>query len=243
MILDSKIIICAGGDGGAKWNMHLGVTKHMIPIQGEPLVHRTQRQLLERGFTNVHLASSLENKQAYLLNRVKHILSPPLTGHIGENACAWHYRKHIDYSGTTVIMYGDVYYTDEFMDVLSKDPNDIFRVYGRRDESEITKNCRQGEPFAIVLPQDCIAKYFQCLKQTMEVLPHLILMVEACPEDLAKFTYRKFVDIPYEAPGDVTDSEHWYEWDDLTDDFDYPDDWEQKANLFPEIFTNKKVIK
>ena len=242
MIQDAKVIICAGGNGGSKWNMHLGVTKHMIPIQGEPLVHRTQRQLLDRGFTNVHLASSLENRPAYLLNQVKHILSPPLTGHIGDNSCAWHYKKYIDYTGTTIIMYGDVYYTDEFMDVLSKDPNDKFRIYGRCDESTITKNCRQGEPFAIVLPQNSITKHFQCLKQTMEVFPGLIQEGNTIAEDLSKYTYRKFVGIPYEAPGNVTESEHWYEWDDLTDDFDYPYDWEQKASLFPEIFTNEKVI-
>jgi NDP-sugar pyrophosphorylase family protein len=156
MILNSKIIICAGGDGGAKWGMHLGVPKHMIPAHGEPLVHRIQRQLLERDFTNVHLACSRENKEKYLLEGVQFILSPPRTGHIGENACAWHYRKHIDYEGTTVILYGDVYYTDEFMNVLCKDSNDKFRIYGRSDVSQITKNHRQGEPFAIILTKDSI---------------------------------------------------------------------------------------
>jgi len=236
MILNCKIILCAGGNGGTKWNMYLDVPKHMIPVHDEPLIRRTQRQLLERGFTNVHLACSSENRENYLLEGVQYISSPPLTGHIGENACAWHYRKHIDYNGTTVIMYGDVYYTDQFMDVLTKDSNDRFRIYGRRDASQLTQNCRQGEPFAIILTKDSIAKYFQCLKQVMMVLPGLIQTCDTIIEDLAKYTYRKFVGIPYGAPGNVTESEHWYEWDDLTDDFDGPDDWDIKSKLFPHIF-------
>jgi hypothetical protein len=236
MILNSKIIICAGGNGGAKWNMHLGVPKHMILVHGEPLIRRTQRQLLERGFTNVYLACSSENKEKYLLEGVRYIPSPPLTGHIGENSCVWHYRKHIDYSGTTAIMYGDVYYTDEFIDALAKDSGDRFRIYGRRDRSHLTGNWRQGEPFAIILTKDSIADYFRSLKRTMIALPDIVERSVACYEDLSKYTYRKFVGIPYEAPGNVTESEHWYEWDDLTDDFDGPDDWDIKSKLFPHIF-------
>lgn len=242
MILDSKIIICAGGNGGAKWNMYLGITKHMILAHGEPLIHRTQRQLLERGFTNVYLACSPENKEQYLLEGIKYIFSPPMVGHIGEKSSIWHYRKFIDYDATTIMAFGDVYYTDELMDTLTKDPNDTFKIYGRSDASTVTNNWRQGEPFFIVLHKDWIAKYFQALKQTMIALPVHISKRLAIPEDLAKYIYRKVVGIPYEAPGNVVEHKHWHEWDDLTDDFDDPDDWKQKSSLFPEIFTNKKVI-
>jgi hypothetical protein len=235
MILDSKVIICAGGNGGAKWNMHLGITKHMITAHGEPLVHRIQRQLLERGFTNVHLACSPENRKMYLLDGVKYFPSPPCIGHIGENSCAWHYRKHIDYN-TTIFTFADVYYTDELVDALAKDPNDSFRIYGRRDASELTKNWRKGEPFFLVLHKDWITKYYQAMKQTMITLPSHIERGTACYEDLAKYTYRKVVGIPYEAPGNVTESHHWCEWNDLTDDFDDPDDWKTKSELFPHIF-------
>jgi len=239
MILNSKIIICAGGNGGNKWNMHLGISKHMIPVHGQPLIHRTQRQFLEKGFTNVYLACSSENRESYLLNGIKYIQSPKCIGHVGENSCVWHYKKHIDYNSTTVITYGDVYYTNEFIDVLSKDPNDKFRIYGRSDKSYLTGNWRQGEPFAIVLTKDSVAKYFKSLKQAMIVLPNLVEKCVACYEDLEKYTYRNFVGIPYEAPGNVVEAEHWYEWNDLTDDIDDPYDWQTRSKLLPHIFLHK----
>jgi hypothetical protein len=239
MILNSKIIICAGGDGGissGRWNGYLGVSKHMIPVKSEPLIHRTQRQFLQKGFTNIHLSCSLENKSKYLIDGISFFPSPKCIGHIGERSNVWHYRKHLDYNGTTVIIFGDVYYTDELIDAVSKDANDTFKIYGRSNASAITKNYRQGEPFAIIMHKDYLTKYFQALKSTMIVLPEYIKRGVAIPEDLAKYTYRKVVGIPYEAQGHIVESKHWIDWDDLTDDFDYPEDWDIKSNLFPHIF-------
>jgi hypothetical protein len=236
MLLNKKIIICAGGDGGPKWNRHLGISKHMITAYGEALVHRIQRQLLESGFNNIYVACSYEYKDTYLLKHIKYIESPKLSGDLGDYSCVWHYKKFLDVYSTTVILFADVYYTDEFINVLKHDSGNHFKIYGRSDASHITKNWRQGEPFAIILSSNAVKKYFKSLKEVMLVLPDFIQKGKAIREDIGKYTYRKFVGIPYEAPGNVTEDTHWHEWNDLTDDFDDPNDWKIKSELFPNIF-------
>jgi hypothetical protein len=238
MITESKVIICAGGspDSPSLWNNHLGIQKHMIPAHGEPIIHRTQRLLLENGFNNLYLACHEKNKSTYLSKNVNYINAPELKGNLGERSLVWHYKNYLDLKKTNIFILGDVYYSDEIIRQLSQDPGDIFKIYGRADVSTITNNLRQGEPFAIILTKKSIPLYLKCIKQTIGALPDLIEKCIACPADLAKFSYRKFVGIPYEAPGNQVESIHWINWDDLTDDFDDPTDWEMKSKLFPDIF-------
>lgn len=42
----SVIMLCGGR--GDRWNDYMGITKHMVPIRGEPLIVRTCRQLRKR---------------------------------------------------------------------------------------------------------------------------------------------------------------------------------------------------
>lgn len=52
-----KVVICANGKGG-RWNNYLGVKKQMIPIDGEPLLHRTVRLLKQFGVSNILISAS-----------------------------------------------------------------------------------------------------------------------------------------------------------------------------------------
>jgi len=237
-----KTIICAGGNGGksanSKWKNYLGLKKHMLPAHGEPIIHRTQRLLLERGFDNIHLGCSTENQKEYVLPGIKFFTSPPgkKIPDIGEYSVAWHYKQHINYQGTTIFLFGDVYYTEQIIDAIYRDPKDTMHWYGRADVSSITKNQRHGEPFAIIIDQHSISRYLRAIKETIPVLEDMVQRNITIPEDLGKYSYRKFCNMPYRLPGHVVDDIHWVNWDDLTDDFDFPEDWDTKAKLFPEIF-------
>lgn len=52
-----KVVICANGKG-SRWDNYLGVKKHQIPIDGEPLIHRTVRLLKEFGVSKILISSS-----------------------------------------------------------------------------------------------------------------------------------------------------------------------------------------
>ncbi len=52
-----KFVICANGKGG-RWNNYLGVKKQMIPIDGEPLLHRTVRLLRQFGASKILISAS-----------------------------------------------------------------------------------------------------------------------------------------------------------------------------------------
>ena len=42
-----RILILAAGDG-TRWNNYRGVPKHLAPLCGEPILHRTVRMITER---------------------------------------------------------------------------------------------------------------------------------------------------------------------------------------------------
>lgn len=47
-----RVFITAYGES-TRWNNYLGVPKHLIPIDDEPLIHRTVRLLKENGFDDI----------------------------------------------------------------------------------------------------------------------------------------------------------------------------------------------
>lgn len=237
-MIDYKVIICAGGEGihtpNPRWKNYLGVSRHMIPAYGEPLIHRLQKQLKERGFTNIHVACLSENKDKYIKYDTNFIECPKRTLNIGDYSVIWSYRNLLNYSGITVLLFADTFYTDEIIDSIYKNLTNNFYIYGRFEKSSITKNERQGEVFAYIMHYNFITKYLQAVKRSMEVLHKHVADGITIYEDLAKYSYKKFCGIDYRDMR--VENKHWIEWDDLTDDFDYPEDWDIKAKLFPHIF-------
>jgi len=49
-------IIMADGDG-KRWNNYLGIPKHLVEINGEPIIKRTVRLLKENGVNNIIITS------------------------------------------------------------------------------------------------------------------------------------------------------------------------------------------
>jgi hypothetical protein len=244
-----KVIICAGGDGlgpNQRWKETLGVTKHMIPAYGVPLIHRLQNQLLDVGFTDIHVACSVNNKESYIINGSNFIESPECVGNIREISCIWHYRDFLNYDGITVLLFGDTFYTDEIISAIFKDNGDPMHFYGRFNSSKLTNNNRQGEKFAYVFHNKFISQYIDSLENSVPKAEKFAKTSLGVDADLTNYTYDKFCNIQpeYDLPWLYMrrkEDIHWVEWDDLTDDFDFPDDWENKSKLYPTIFYNENI--
>lgn len=221
---DSKVIICAGGDGTP---FIQGRSRHMLPAYGMPLVHRTQTQLLQQGFTDIHLACSLKNKAAYLLDGVSFLESPARTNDTREESVVWHYQKYVASDKPTMFLFGDAFYTDEIIISLSNDLGTDIRFYGKNKRYIEYDHDRTNEYYAIVLPYKDLDAYLTTISKVAKtrtygykLIPYLAL--------------RKFAGL--ESIYHTHSSDHWVECPDLTCDFDDQNDWVMKSRLFPHIF-------
>lgn len=148
-----RVIIAAAG-GQAKWDNYLGVPSHLAPLTahgGEPLLQRTIRQALDHT-DDVHLTAPDDDRYA-----VWSMLPADADGL--ERRARLHHRspdEPSEYASTrdlwaedvrTVLLLGDVYFTDTAMRRIMRDPHRRFRAYGRAARSRTT-GCTWGELFA-----------------------------------------------------------------------------------------------
>lgn len=221
---DIKVIVCAGGDGTPLIN---GLSRHMLPAYGVPLVRRVQTQLLQQGFTDVHLACNVGNRDQYLVDGVTFLESPARTRDPRGESVVWHYQKYLAPDKPTMFLFGDAFYTDEIITTLFNDPSTELRLYGKNKHYPEQQHTRTNEYYALVLPHNEVKRYLEAITQVARYVP---LNYKLMPY----LAFRKLADLSRE---DLAhESPLWVECDDLTCDFDEKKDWESKSTLFPDIF-------
>ena len=126
-----KIIILAAGKG-SRWNNHLGVPKHLAPIKDERLIDRTIRILKERGHVPIITVPETDLLGDLGIEKVKGRDTTELDKLLNCEALI---------QETTLLLWGDTYFTENAMDIILNDEND-YRFFGRKKGSEIT-----GKPY------------------------------------------------------------------------------------------------
>lgn len=212
-----RYIVCCGGSQ-TKWKNHLGVPSHLVPdLSGEPILHRTVRLLRERGVGDIVVMGPSEDSR-YRIEGTRFEKGRP------ESMNEFWASRHLWDSGSqTVLVLGDVWFTEYAMDVITSGFEGL-RFYGRRGANHLT-GTPWGELFASSFwPED---------------------------QDLLDFhmssSYRLFQsgrakrhigwEILRSVQGQTNLSEHkvnsrWFvEINDLTDDLDFPIDY-QRHPLF-----------
>jgi len=139
-------IIAAGR--GSRWNDYLGVKKQMIDV-GEPLLHRTIKQLKKRG---CDVTVTVPRRGYY--GRI------PAKQRVGKDDTE--IDKILNTSNADFLFLGDVYYTEEAMDTIlsCKEPFMFFGILGRSTFSKGLK----GEIYAVKV-NDHLYKKAKELKQ------------------------------------------------------------------------------
>ncbi|NLG07519.1 NTP transferase domain-containing protein [Candidatus Peribacteria bacterium] len=56
-----RVIIIAAGDG-TRWKNYLGVPKHLVPIDNEPILHRTVRLLKKLDINDIHIVGPNDDR-------------------------------------------------------------------------------------------------------------------------------------------------------------------------------------
>lgn len=135
------IIACAGAS--EKWGDHLGVPKHLAPLtahHGVPLLYRTVGQVRE--FTDeVHVTAPAGDARYRV---------PGVTVHErdGSGLCEYTSTRHLwNERGRTVLLLGDVYWTDAALATVAGFRPQTYRVFGRYGPSTVT-GTPYGEIFA-----------------------------------------------------------------------------------------------
>lgn len=195
------IIACAGPQ--TKWNNHLGVPSHLVPVGGEPLLYRTVRQALT--LTEDVYVTAPPDERYDAAGVVRHWPGPAANEYAASRRC-W------DDEGRTVLMLGDVYFTDQAIAKIRAHDEREYRVFGRRGASRIT-----GTPYGEIFAASWWPEHHAMLDLHLAAIGHadkagwrLLRAVQGTPTD------RHIVRRPW-----------FVKVDDLTDDIDFPADYER----------------
>jgi len=119
VIINQRVVIMAAGSG-KRWANYLGVPKHLAPVGGEPLIHRTIRQLKERGITDI-IVTVREIGQLGDLGVTEYV--KPF------NDCEIDRVYGAKDLAPCTFLYGDTCYTDKALDTILSDTHN-YRFFG-----------------------------------------------------------------------------------------------------------------
>lgn len=223
-----------------RWSNYLGVSKHLIPIKGEPLIHRTQRILLENGASNVWVSCNKRNIDSYVIpgcNWVETVFDKDSLYPDHEFSST---KGMSNENGITIQLYGDIYYTEEIIKHLINNKSEDWHYYARWRGSDITGKV-YGEMFAWYYHISNLQKLNESSIKAIELTKQFIKDYEngttSYPwimEESSKMTYRIMAGLDPEDPHAIEKSK-WVQWDDETEDFDYPIDWDLWSKNLPHL--------
>lgn len=202
-----RAIIMAGGDG-TRWNNYLGTPKHLLTLEGERLIDRTIRLLDERGVEEIIPLCPYPD--------VPNSQLPAYTQCDTDK-----FRSTIPLwapDALSLVLYGDVWFSEEAMDAIISPLQDPFRWFGREHASKIT-GTPYGELFGLTIAPEGQAR----ISHSIETVRGL-LMNNRIGRGGGWEVYRHSVGVPL--------SKHvlngyFHDINDWTDDFDFPADYDR----------------
>lgn len=206
----SKAFVMAGGSG-SRWKNYQGVPKHLIELEGEQLIARTIRQFEDLEPTVIAPTEYLSyNLQAPVVPG-----SRP-TGldidKIMSSRLLWPARSR------TVILYGDVWFSDEAVGLIKQEPPGV-KFYGRFNASKFTGK-PWGEIFALSISYrayaavDAAVEYILTLKRNGGVSRTSAWELYRTLNGIRPITKHSL-------------NGNFVEIDDWTEDFDFPVDYDR----------------
>lgn len=222
------LIACSGKE--SRWGMYLGVHKHLIVVDGESLLHRTVRLLkhnLERlEIFNYEINIVSFHKDLFKVSDTKLIVpNVKNNGELSEyhDSPFLHVSKHLwatatqKYNNkTTLILFGDVYFTDEAINKIVNNITmaDDYCFYGYQGNQH-KKGEIYGVSFKHIFNNDLWKKILEVKKDYDDKIIKRFLTWEI---------YRKLQSIDLKKH-EIKNS--FIEIDDITDDFDFPEDYDK----------------
>ena len=203
-----KTVFILAAGSGTRWKDYRGTPKHKVVVEGEVLIERTYRQFSQYTDKIIIVANEEEEiAQTYI---------PPKDENWKDIAKFWS-SKDIWSDDKNVMVYADVYFTDEAVKSIMEDTHTL-SFYLRSKASKLTKK-PWGEIWGIG---------FDGL--SMEVLKSTMLKIIESKVEYKTGGWRLFDQLNKDKQ-----IINVVEIDDWTEDFDWPSDiimWEKQRNEF-----------
>lgn len=215
----SLAVIIAAGQA-SRWGGYLGIPKHLIEIDGEPIIYRTVRLLLERGISEIYVVGPADDPR-YLIEGSQ--LYVPVKNLLHHDADKFLNSKPLwNQQGRTLVVYGDVYFTEEAMTKVTSFTGKDWTLFCRFGRSELT-GTKWGECFVQSFYPLDLAEHERNLLYIADLKERKVInrcggwehyrAMNGLKESRVRQPHKKY--------------SRYVEIDDWTDDFDRPDDYER----------------
>ena len=222
-----KVLIICGG-AGSRWNNYKDTEKHLVKVKDEVLLERTIRQLREHNVTDISIIKEKGcNSYDYLdVPTLDIVRRNDLHGDIDKLLSS---KKYWSGDDRTVLLLGDVYFSDDAIkSIVTCNDRDWFQ-FGRLNPSKITGK-KWNENFAFSFFPEHITQIYEAGVKSFELLNKKLIRRNTmaqfyrvmCGKDGKSADYRGQ---PQENLG------NFIVIDDITDDFDYPKDYEKMIQV------------
>jgi len=211
-----KVIIMAQGSG-KRWDIKgvpfLGKPKHLTIIDGETLLGRARRLFTEAGCDVVVIGPNAEGYNSDVT-----LDTPLLTGYNMDKFYVT--RPYWSVTDRTIIVWGDVYYTEDCVRKITTHQDDSLHYFRRPTSSKVTGH-RWDESFAVSFGP----------KEHDEVIAIADLVLEKLKsreleKDHIRSHYAAFLGLKnFDTVSGLLKTPHQTIIDDWSDDFDSPDEW------------------
>lgn len=211
-------IVIADGEG-SRWQGHLGIDKHFIEIGGEKIIERTER-LLHNKVDNLYIVKSNYTPKHGKVFGPKHEPENYDADKFLNSKLLWNPQ------GRTIVLYGDVYFTNDAIDQILKYKEPQWVLWCRPTPSELTGK-QWGECFAQSFWFGDTLEHNAALRRVVNLYKTGIIRRCGGWEH-----YRAMLRLP-----DNLINEHLYGprmkvIDDWTEDFDHPFDYDRFIERF-----------
>lgn len=210
-------VIIAAGDG-TRWGDYGGCPKHFAVVDGEPILHRTVRLLREQAPEAAIWVVGPDDRYRIEGSDLYVPTHDPEAYDADKLLCSrdlWHQ------TGRTVVLLGDVYFTEHAMHQILAWPSMEWVLFGRAFPSVLTGK-PYGEPFGLSFGPSEHAKHHAAIRRIVDLYRRGLLSRCGVLEH-----YRAMIGIPDSMMGVHLAGPWWVHIDDWTDDFDWPDEYQR----------------
>lgn len=217
------VIIAAGT--GSRWNNHLALPKHLAPVRGEPIIHRTQRQLRELGVLDVRVVTT-DHRYA----TTGTLEAPRGFESLSRGAKKFLDSRHLwNTQGRTLVVYGDVCFTHDAMRAVVGYRGVEWTLFARLTESTFDAE-RNAECFAQSFHPHGIPEHEAALEKLAHLEATRRVSRSGGWEHYALMTGAKLTRKGARPP--QVDRGRLVVIDDATDDIDTPADYQRLLTRF-----------
>lgn len=199
------LILCAGD--ATRWGNYKNAPKQLVTIEGEVLLHRTVRQVIARGVRDVVVVGTDDR---FAVNGARLFIPENRTPTGTEADKFLSSRDEWHPTGRTIILYGDVWYSNVAAANIAGSPHRGWGVWRRAKGSRYT-GCRYGEVFGM--------SWWPPQHQLVDgILADATQRYRAATKKIRPCGWQLLDGLTGHMPGGVHNLDDW------TEDFDRPDD-------------------